>query len=126
MTATTGATAEERPLAAVAYIFTWVTGIVVLLVAHKDQRYLRWNAIQAIALGAAGAVLGFLFALLTPFFFAGQLLDGTGPPWWLGYGGLGGLIGLAVFVLAIVAAVRAYRGSALRIPVLAGFADRYA
>lgn len=123
------APADERPLAALAYLFTWLTGAVVFLVAKKDQRYLRWNALQAIGLGVAGVILGFLGSILSAIVFAGQYLDGRGPPFFLAWGGLGlfgALVAVLTLVLIVLGAIRAYQGKPLRLPLLSRLADRYA
>ncbi|HLE47075.1 MAG TPA: hypothetical protein VI818_02165, partial [Candidatus Thermoplasmatota archaeon] len=43
--------ADQKTMAAVAYILTWITGLIVLKTAKKEEKFKRWHAIQAIGLG---------------------------------------------------------------------------
>src|SRR5688572_30739523 len=106
MTVPQGATGpeSERALAAVAYILTWITGLIVLLTAKKDEKFKRWHAIQAIGLGIAVVILYVLLnIILVPLAF--------GSP---GAAAAGGMIGMLVWLLIVVAiiffAVTAYQG----------------
>lgn len=124
----------ERTLAAVAYVLTWVTGVIILLTAKKDDRYTRWHAIQAIGLGIVAFVVSWilnivwsLFAFATGFgsgFGGYGMMPGFGMM--MGAGMFGGLWWLLVLVLIIVCAVKAYQGESLRLPVIADIADRNA
>jgi uncharacterized membrane protein len=115
--------APSRTLAAAAYVLLWITGLVVLLAAKRDDKEARWHAIQAIGLGVAyvaiAAILGLAGRLLA---FGGQgffpVLGGTGL--------VGDLLAVAVVVLIVVLAVRAYRGERVRLPFIADIADTYA
>ncbi len=104
---------NERVLAAVAYILTWITGLIIFLVADKGAKDARWHAIQAIGLGIALVVLGAILQVL------GLLLG-------LLASGLSALVWLAAIILIIILAVKAYKGERIRLPVIAGFADKYA
>ena len=119
--ATPPATDDEKALAAVAYILTWVTGLIIFLVAKKDQHYVRWNALQAIGLGIVATLAGIVLGIL------GSILAlGGGGGGFLFTGILGQLLWLAVLVLVILLAVKAYQGSPVRLPAIAGFADKNA
>lgn len=121
------ATQDERPLAAVAYVLTWLTGIIILALAKKEQRYARWHAIQAIGLGLVAVVAGMALNMLAMLFFMGGMplpMFQTGAM--SSFLSLGTLVWLAAIVLIVVLAVQAYQGRTLRLPLLATLADRYA
>lgn len=94
-------------LAAVAYILTFITGIIIYLVA-KEDKYARWHAIQAIGFGIFALVVSIVLDFL-PFM-----------------GFLSMLWSLAVIVGIIFLAVKAYQGEKVRLPVIADFADKNA
>lgn len=121
------ATQDERTLAAVAYVLTWLTGLIILVLAKKEQRFARWHAIQAIGLGLVAVVAVMVLNVLSmvlmmggmalPFFHTGAMAS---------FMGLGMLVWLAALVLVVVLAIQAYQGRTLRLPLLATLADRYA
>lgn len=98
---------NSRTLAAVAYVLTFITGIIIFLVA-KEDKYARWHAIQAIGLGVFALVVGIVLGFL-PFL-----------------GMLSLLWNLAVLVAVIFLAVKAYQGEKVRLPVVADMADKNA
>lgn len=107
MTAPASSNDSERGLAAVAYILTWVTGLIIYFVAKPEQHYAKWHAIQAIGLGIVATVGAIVLAVLPiPF--------------------LSTIWGLLVIVAIIVFAVKAYQGERLRMPVVADMADKNA
>lgn len=99
---------NSKTLAAVAYILTFVTGLIIYFVAPKDDRYARWHAIQAIGVGVAALVVSIVLNFL-PFM-----------------GMLSMLWSLAVLVAVIILAVKAYQGNSIRLPVVADMADKNA
>jgi uncharacterized membrane protein len=101
---------NSKTLAAVAYILTWVTGLIILFTAPKDDRYARWHAIQAIGLGVAVTVLWIIYTIV----LRGML----GPLVWI--------FQLLVIVVVIVLAVKAYQGDGIRLPVVGDMADKNA
>lgn len=115
MTETTAAPStndNSRVLAAVAYILTFVTGLIIYFVAPKEDKYARWHAIQAIGLGVAWIVLSIIVNILDAFL-----------PF---FGILSMLLGLAILIAIIVLAVKAYQGEKIRLPVIADMADKNA
>ena len=97
---------NSRTLAAVAYILTWLTGLIIFLVA-KNDKYARWHAIQAIGLGIAAFVVSFVIGLVG--------LGVLSFMWWV-----------LVIVAIIWLAVKAYQGEKIRLPLLADWADKAA
>lgn len=103
---------NSRTLAAVAYILTFVTGLIIYFIAPKDDKYARWHAIQAIGLGVAWIVLSIIISILDailPFF-----------------GLLSTLLWLAVVIVIVILAVKAYQGQKIRLPIIADMADKNA
>lgn len=118
---TPAADESQKGLAAVAYILTWLTGLIIFLVAKKEQKYVRWNAVQAIGLGIVAVIIGILLNILGA---AAAFGGGLGT-----FGALGLLslvIWLAVIALIIILAVKAYQGTPIRLPFIADMADKYA
>lgn len=114
---------NERGMAALAYLFTWITGLIVFFTAKKEEKYKRWHAIQAIGVGV---VVVILYAVVNFLIVGVMLSPGAGA------GAAGGaflvttLLYLAILAWIIVMMVTAYQGKTLRLPVLAGFADKNA
>lgn len=111
----------DTTLAAVAYILTWLTGLIIFLVADDDDTYSRWHALQAIGLGIVIYLVGWILGVLG----LGAGL-GLGVPGLFGFGVLGSIWLLLAYILIIVLAVKAYQGESIRIPVLADLADDHA
>lgn len=86
-----------------AYLFTWLGGLIVYFTAKEDEGTLKFHAAQAIVLGivnvAAGIVCGFL-----PF---GDVIAGV--------------INLIVFVLCIIGIIKvAKEDEELELPIVGG------
>lgn len=96
----------DTTLAAVAYILSVITGIIVYIVADDDDTYARFHGLQAIGYGIVmwviGAILGFILA---PLAWGWTIL------YWIG---------------VIILAVKAYQGESIRLPVIADIADDHA
>lgn len=121
---------RERRLAAISYVLTWLTGLIILLVADHEDRYARWHAIQSIGLGIAWALIGTVAGITSAIiglvaFGSGTFGWGLAPfsPFPLIFGGLATVLQLALLVVIIVLAVKAYNGETVRIPLLARIAD---
>ncbi|MDD5317853.1 MAG: hypothetical protein PHF51_03940 [Candidatus ainarchaeum sp.] len=52
-----GGTGNNRTMMLVAYILTWLTGLIVYLTAGKEDEEVRFHALQAILLGVAMVAL---------------------------------------------------------------------
>src|SRR4030043_15254 len=98
-----------------AYLFGWIGGLVIWLL-EKENKFVKWNALQALILGifevacilVISVILGFI-PFIGWFFFS-----------WLGY-----VVASVLWVLAIVAIVMGFQGKTFRIPVIASLTDKY-
>lgn len=112
---------SERGLACLAYLFLWLTGLIILLTAKKEEKYKRWHAIQAIALGIVVVVVYIVVNIIVGIAFA------TASPGGFGVGfAISSVVNLAVLILVIFMMVKTYQGTTIRLPGLAGFADKSA
>lgn len=109
--------------AGVSYLFWWVSGLIVYF-NERENRFVRFHAVQSILLTGALTVLG-VATLLTRDLLA-DLTQMTGVPIYMTLGQweavLGWLLIAAVWLGAMVAA---WSGHYFRLPYLGRFADRY-
>ncbi len=82
----------------------WIAAIVLFIVEKNPT--VRWNAIQALLLTAALMIVGFILgATIVLVFFVP-------------------LVWVAGIVLNLILAVKSYQGNAMRLPLLASWADK--
>ncbi|MFH1222427.1 MAG: DUF4870 domain-containing protein [Candidatus Micrarchaeota archaeon] len=101
---TTGGGMDDNTLAAVSYVFSWLSGAIVFFIAKdkaKDTEYVQFHAMQSLILGLVSFVLCFVLigVLVAPFI-------------WL-YG-------------LYIAFVYAYKGKKYSIPYIGEYAEKYA
>ncbi|MGH2625145.1 MAG: DUF4870 domain-containing protein [Anaerolineales bacterium] len=109
---------ENRLLAALGYPFG-IIAIIVLLTDMKNNRFMKYHAVQAllfvvaaiVVFGGASILIGILAQISVAFAFFGFLIP---------------LAWLAWIVLTIYYAVQAYNGKMFSIPVVGTYAARYA
>lgn len=128
METSTASPSQDRTLAAVAYVLTWITGLIILLTAKKEDHTTRWHAIQAIGLGIAAfvvsVVLNIVWGILG--FATGMGAGIPGFSMMMGAGLIGSVWWLLVIVIIVVCAVKAYQGERFRLPIIADIADKNA
>jgi uncharacterized membrane protein len=98
---------------------------IVVLVTDKTTRLTRFHAFQSIFLTVA------MIVILVPLYivmFVGIFVDAAiGVPLVTGLLGLlMAVVGIAGFVFVILAAIKGYNGEFYKIPVIGGFAEKYA
>lgn len=120
-----GKTGSNNALAAVAYLLTVITGAIIYLTADKEDKYVRFHAIQAILYGLAMTI--FVVILVVIDFVVVIVLNiATG---FLGCccgSGFWVLIIIIIFVPTIFLIYQAYVGNKFKIPVLGDLAEKYA
>ena len=90
------------------YLFGWVGGLVFFLL-DRDNRFLRFHAMQSILFFGTTSILGWVSS-----FFPFALF------------GFGGVVGLVSFIGWIVLMVAAHRGRYYKLPLLGDFAEQLA
>ncbi|MEM3422296.1 MAG: hypothetical protein QXF35_03160 [Candidatus Bilamarchaeaceae archaeon] len=94
---------EDNTLAFIAYILTWLTGLIVFLIAKdraKNPQYVKFHAMQAILLG----IIGFIISPFTLF--------------------LGGF--LVWLYCLYIGFTYAYKGEKYLVPYIGEYAEKYA
>jgi uncharacterized membrane protein len=105
---------SENVAAALCYLFTFVTGIIFLVVAPYNQnKFIRFHAFQSIFFGVAWIALYVLVGFLT------VVTHGIGIL-------LYPLIGLAGFVLWLYMMFTAYNSKRVKLPVIGDLAEKQA
>jgi len=97
---------NENLAAALAYLGTFVTGILILIL-EKENKFVRFAALQSTVLFVAIFVISWIVNLLSGIFFIGFF-----------FGIISFLIGLAGFVLWIYLMITSYQGQAVKLPLL--------
>jgi uncharacterized membrane protein len=97
---------EQNLAGLLCYVLGWVTGIIFLLL-EKDNRFVRFHAIQSIVVFGAFTVLEIILGFIP---VIGWILTS--------------LLGLLAFILWIVLMVQAYGGKMYKLPVAGDIAER--
>lgn len=110
-----GAGLQPNVAAFLCYLFTWVTGLIFLLI-EKENRMVKFHAYQAIGFGVAATVLWFIFIPLSFVPGLGLLITFIGYP----------VLGIGFLVLWIILMVNAYQGKMIKLPIIGDMAAQYA
>jgi uncharacterized membrane protein len=111
---------QANVAAGLSYVLGWITGLIFFFV-EKQNRFVRFHAMQSIVLFGGLTVLGIVVQVLTVVLSVanlGVLAVLVGLLWWL--------IGLAAFVVWIILMVNAFQGKYFKLPVVGDYAEKYA
>ncbi len=110
---------EPKIAVLLAYLFSWLGGLIIWLI-EKENKFVKWNALQALILGICQFIIIILFFwILSPIFvWVFWPLAGV-------FSAIGWVCYTILFVLAIVCIVRAFQGKTFRIPVISSLTDKY-
>ena len=81
------------------YFFTWLSGLIFYLIEKEDKK-IRFHAMQSILLGIVITVLSMTFIL--------------------------GILGFVLWLYGLYVGYKEYTGETVRIPYLAEYAEKYA
>lgn len=95
------------------YVLGWVTGLIFLLV-EKDNKFVKFHAIQSIALSIAFFVVMFALFFLALIPYAGAV-----------FGILSSLVSLGMLIVWVILLVKAAQGERFKLPVIGDMADKY-
>ena len=126
-TGKSGTGLDENIASLLAYAFGWVSGLILFLM-EKDNRTVRFHAMQSILLNVAvvvvAIVLGIVISILI--FILGQIsgvLAGIATIlWFLGWL----LFGVVIFAIWVLCMVRAYQGKVFKLPFIGDMAEKIA
>ncbi len=103
----------QNVAAGLSYVFGWVSGLIIFL-TEKQNRYVRFNAMQSILFSGSLTVLSILFEVLLRLPFISILACIAWP-----------LIGVVFFVGWIVLMINAFQGKYFKLPIIGDYAERY-
>ena len=106
---------EPNMAAALSYLCGWVTGLVFYLM-EKENKFVRFHAMQSIIVSAVFTVLFIACAILSNIPVIGWLF------WIVGYP----IVGLASFISWILLMIKAYQGERFHFPVAGEMAEKHA
>jgi uncharacterized membrane protein len=129
-TAKSGVGLEPNIAAALSYI--WIVGVIFYLL-EKENRFLRFHAMQSILFGIANSLIMMVLAVVAlvltfAFGIGGAMAGGTLGSivslliwlmWMLFW-----IIGLALFATLIFSAVKAYQGQKFELPIIGKMAEK--
>jgi len=90
----------SKILAAIGYVFWIVAVIAILIDPYKDEKFVKFHAIQAIGLGIIGWV-----AWVVPY--------------------VGWALGIVIFVFEVIALIKAFQSEYYEVPVVYGIVKGY-
>ncbi len=110
----TGTGLEPNVAGLLCYVLGWITGIV-FLVLEKDDKFVRFHAIQSIIVFGAINVVSFVLWMFTWIPFV-----------WVFFLVVNALVGVLAFILWIVLMLKAYGGQKYKLPVAGDIAEKQA
>jgi uncharacterized membrane protein len=117
-------TIDSNAAAGLSYLLGWVSGVLVYF-NERDNRYVRFHALQSILLSSALTVLGVAAAIFNALCF-----DLSRATHWTVFGALGsGLAFLSVAAILLIwlaSMIAAWTGHRWRLPMVGAYAERYA
>jgi uncharacterized membrane protein len=129
---TAGSGLDPKIAAALSYI--WIVGVVFWFI-EKENKFVRFHAMQSIIFGISNSVIMTVLAILAGIltfvgFGASAAIGG-------GVGALAGmlvwliwllfwLVALVLFIGLIFAAIKAYQGQKFKLPIIGNMAEKYA
>jgi uncharacterized membrane protein len=105
---------SQNVAAGLSYVLGWITGIIFFFV-EKQNRFIRFHAMQSILFFGSITVLEIVFRFLTVLPVLGIVFLCAN-----------GLLGLLAFVGWIVLMVNGFQGKYFKLPVIGDYAEKYA
>jgi uncharacterized membrane protein len=126
---------DPKVAAAISYI--WIVGLIFYFI-EKDNKFVRFHAMQSILFGIANSVIMMVLAVIATILTLVFTIGGAAAATATGSGGIGGLASLLVgliwlifWLLALVflaglifAAVKAYQGQKFKLPIIGNIAEK--
>lgn len=100
--------------AALSYLFGIITGVV-FFVLEKDNRFVRFHAMQSIVVSAAFIILGIVLSIFSMIPLLGWILGALASM----------VVGIVALILWLVLMFKAFQGEEWEVPVLGKYARQY-
>lgn len=100
--------------AALSYLFGIVTGVI-FFVLEKDNRFVRFHAMQSIVVSAAFIILGIVLSIFSMIPILGWILGALASM----------VVGIVALILWLVLMFKAFQGQEWEVPVLGKYARQY-
>jgi uncharacterized membrane protein len=117
-------TIGSNAAAGMSYLLGWISGVLVYF-NERDNRFVRFHALQSILLSSALTVLGVAASILHALFH-----DLTSATHWTVFGALGSGIALlsatGIVLIWLASMIAAWTGHRWRLPIVGAYAERYA
>ncbi len=110
---------EPKIAVLLAYLFSWLGGLIIWLI-EKENKFVKWNALQALILGISEFVIMIVFFWILSTIFAWIFW-----PLAVLFSVIGWICLVLLFVAAIVCIVMGFQGKTFRIPGIAKLTDKY-
>ena len=134
-TSQTGSGLDPKVAAAISYI--WIVGLIFFFI-EKDNKFVRFHAVQSILFGIANSVIMMLLAIVATILTVVFTIGGAAAATATDSGAIGGLASLLVgliwlifWLIAMVclvglifAAVKAYQGQKFKLPIIGNMAEK--
>ena len=117
---------DPKTAAGVSYILTWLTGLIIFLM-EKQNRFVRFHALQAILLGVGASVLSIAFYIV--FIILVIVAAAANSSVLAGLFSLIGVLGfLAIavgsFIGWLLGMINAFQGKYIKLPIIGNWAER--
>jgi uncharacterized membrane protein len=99
------------------YVLGWITGIV-FLVLEKDNKFVRFHAMQSIATFLALSIISVVINMMGSAFLWG--FSGL----WMIFSLINMLIGILGLILWLILMFKAYQGEMYKLPIVGDFAEK--
>ena len=110
----TGTGLEPNVAGLLCYVLGWISGLVFLLL-EKDDKFVRFHAIQSIFTFGVISAFAFVLGMFTLIPFV-----------WIFFLIVNSLVGVLAFILWIVLMIKAYQGEKYKLPIAGDFAEKQA
>lgn len=118
--ATSSSGLEPNVAALLSYVLGLITGII-FIVIEKDDKYVRFHAMQSIAFNVAIIVVEIALSIVLGILGA---LPGLGLAMIMLGAAVSGLLSLGIFVLWIILMLKAYQGEKFKLPIIGDYAEK--
>ena len=106
---------EPKIAVLLAYLFSWLGGLIILLI-EKENKFVKFHALQALILGITEIVCFVVISVIL------GLIPYVG---WFLFSWLGWVLGGVCYIFAIIAIIKGFNGERYYVPFLRKIVDKF-